>query len=102
MLSNLGVTQTKGPYMIIEFHDFVGFAGAFAILIAYFLLQAKKMSADSLTYSLLNLVGALLILFSLVNAWNLTAVFIEIIWGGISAFGILKWYKTNSVKKVDP
>lgn len=87
--------------MFIEFHDFVGFFGALAILVAYFLLQAKKMSADSLTYSLLNLIGALLILFSLANAWNLTAVFIEIIWVSISIFGILKWYKTNAARKVD-
>lgn len=81
--------------MVIEFHDFIGFSGAIAILLAYFLLQAKKMSADSLLYSLLNLIGAILILFSLVNAWNLTAVFIEIIWCGISIFGIFKWYYAN-------
>ena len=87
--------------MIMEFHDFVGFSGAIAILIAYFLLQAKKMSPDSLIYSLLNLVGAILILFSLANAWNLTAVFIEIIWLGISLFGVLKWYKDSYSKKVD-
>jgi hypothetical protein len=81
--------------MVVEFHDFVGFSGAGCILIAYFLLQAKKMSPDGLIYSLLNLVGALLILFSLRYAWNLTAVFIEIIWCGISVFGIMKWYKAN-------
>jgi hypothetical protein len=83
--------------MIMEFHDFVGFSGAIAILIAYFLLQA----AESLIYSLLNLIGAILILFSLANAWNLTAVFIEIIWLGISLFGVLKWYKESYSKKVD-
>ena len=85
--------------MVMEFHDFVGFSGAAAILLAYFLLQAKKMSADSLTYSLLNLVGALLILFSLAYAWNLTAVFIEIIWVSISLVGVFKWYKANCTKK---
>lgn len=85
----------------MEFHDFVGFSGATSILLAYFLLQAKKMSPDGLIYSLLNLAGALLILFSLTYAWNLTAVFIEIIWVGISLFGILKWYKTNYAEKVE-
>ncbi len=85
--------------MIMELHDFVGFTGATAILLAYFLLQAKKMSADTLTYSLLNLIGALLILFSLSYACNLTAVFIEIIWVSISLFGVFKWYKTHSAEK---
>jgi len=87
--------------MNIEFHDVIGFLGAIAILIAYFLLQAKKMSSDGLIYSLLNLVGAVLILFSLANAWNLTAVFIEIIWCGISLLGILRWYKTTYAEKIE-
>jgi hypothetical protein len=81
--------------MLIEFHDIIGILGAIAILLAYFFLQAKKMSPDGLLYSLLNLIGAILILFSLANAWNLTAVFVEIIWLGISLFGILKWYKAT-------
>lgn len=79
----------------MEFHDFVGFSGAAVILLAYFLLQAKKMSPDGLIYSLLNLVGAFLILFSLAYAWNSTAVLMETIWVAISLFGIFKWYKTN-------
>lgn len=83
----------------VEFHDIIGFSGAVAILIAYFFLQAKKMSPDGLIYSVLNLIGALLILFSLTYAWNLTAVFIEIIWVGISLFGIIKWYKTTYTEK---
>ena len=85
--------------MIIELHDVIGFLGAIAILLAYFLLQAKKMSPDGLVYSVLNLVGAVLILFSLINAWNLTAVFIEIIWFGLSLVGIFRWYKSSHSKK---
>jgi len=80
---------------MIKLHDVVGLCGAIAILLAYFFLQAKKMSPDGLTYSLLNLIGAVLILFSLFYAWNLTAVFIEIVWLGISLFGIIKWYQSS-------
>jgi len=85
----------------MEFHDFVGLSGAIAILLAYFFLQAKRMSADGLIYSLLNLVGSLLILFSLTYAWNSTAVFIEIIWVGISLYGIFKWYRTSYPQKIE-
>ena len=87
--------------MVIEFHDIIGISGAIAILLAYFLLQAKQMSSDGLTYSILNLIGALLILFSLANAWNLTAVFIEVIWLGISLFGLYKWYRANGSHNVE-
>ena len=83
-------------YPILEFHDLVGFLGAIAILFAYFLLQANKMSANGLAYSVLNFVGALLILFSLFYAWNLTAVLIEIVWVGISLFGIIRCCKTTT------
>lgn len=85
--------------MVMEFHDFVGFSGAFSILLAYFLLQIKKMSAESLIYSLLNLIGSFLILFSLAYAWNLTSVLIEIVWVGISLFGVFKWYKAHYAER---
>ena len=81
--------------MGLAVHDIIGFAGGTLILLTYFLLQTKKMSSDSLLYSTLNLAGALLILFSLVNAWNLTAVIIEVVWVGLSLLGIFKWHKAN-------
>jgi hypothetical protein len=83
--------------MTLELHDMVGFSGAFCIIVAYFLLQAEKLSAESLFYSLINLVGASLILYSLLYAWNLSAVFIEIVWIGISGYGIYKWYKKREL-----
>lgn len=84
---------------LLEFHDIVGICGAIAVLLAYFLLQTKRVSAHSLPYSLVNLTGAVLILFSLTNAWNLTAVFIEIAWGFLSVMGIIKWWKTTYLEK---
>lgn len=37
-----------------------------------------------------NLVGALLILVSLYDAWNLPSVVIEAFWAGISLYGLLR------------
>lgn len=79
--------------MMIEFHDVMGCLGAIFVLLSYFLLQTKKITSDGLAYPLANFIGAFFILFSLANAWNLTAVLIEVVWAMISLLGIVKWYK---------
>jgi hypothetical protein len=78
--------------LIIENHDFIGIVGAVCVLVSYLLLQSNKMSPSSFSYSALNLAGAVMIMFSLANAWNLTAFIIEIIWAIISLYGLIKWY----------
>lgn len=83
--------------MIIELHDFIGIIGAIFVLVSYGLLQSNKMSPASFAYSTLNLAGAVMIMFSLSYAWNLTAFFIEIIWAVISLYGLVKWYSTYRI-----
>jgi len=71
-------------------YDVIGMIGAFLILASYFLLQNKKILGNSISYNLLNLVGALCILASLLVNWNLTGFIIEVCWASISIFGIVK------------
>lgn len=71
-------------------YNAIGILGDFLILTAYFLLQFKKLKADTSAYSLLNLSGAALILFSLFFAWNLPAVLIESVWIIISFYGVIQ------------
>ena len=71
-------------------YDAVGLVGVLLILVAYLLLQVEKMRSDSLAYSLLNGVGAGLVLWSLVYDWNLSAVVIETAWVAISIYGAAK------------
>lgn len=68
----------------------VGIVGVILVLVAYFLLQIDKMSQDSVLYSLLNVVGSLLILYSLYYYWNLASGVIEFAWLAISIFGLIK------------
>ena len=70
--------------------DFVGLAGVSCILAAYFLLQIEKVRGDSAQYLLLNLVGAILLIISLMVTFNLASFVIEICWLGISIFGLSK------------
>ncbi|MCP2670860.1 hypothetical protein NHF40_07965 [Maricaulaceae bacterium EIL42A08] len=70
--------------------DFVGLAGVGCILAAYFLLQIEKVRGDSMQYLLLNLVGAVLLIISLMFTFNLASFVIEICWLAISIFGLSK------------
>lgn len=81
--------------MIDDISDIVGIIGVVIILISYILLQFEKMKAKSIAYSVMNLVGAVLILYSLLFNWNLASVVIEIFWILISLFGIGKAIHTK-------
>lgn len=71
--------------------NILGILGDFLILLAFFLLQLEKVKSNYLKYLLMNLFGALLLLFSLFYYWNLPAVVIEVAWISISLFGIGKY-----------
>jgi paired small multidrug resistance pump len=71
-------------------YDIVGIIGVILILAAFFLLQIGKLNARDFLYSLLNLFGALGILISLIQAWNLSAFLIEMAWTLISIYGLIK------------
>lgn len=91
-------------YSIIHFigtyiFDLVGCIGALCVLIAYGLLQAKRMEASSLKYILLNIAGALFILISLLDSWNLAAFLIELAWIVISVMGLCEWYSARKLHK---
>ena len=78
--------------------DILGIAGVCCILWYYFLLQVSKCSAQDLSFSVANLVGSLLILFSLWFNWNLSAVIIEIAWVFISLYGVIIHYRSAVAK----
>jgi hypothetical protein len=68
--------------------DLVGFIGVLLIVVAYLLLQLDKLPSSSPRYSLLNAGGALLIIVSLIFAFNLSAFIMEAFWFLISLLGL--------------
>lgn len=76
-----------------NFSDVLGVFGVILILLAYFLIQSGKMSHHSPGYSLINLIGAVLILYSLFYSWNLASFVIEIAWIAISIYGLVRSLK---------
>src|SRR3982750_2333434 len=72
----------------LSWFDVVGFIGVLLIVVAYLLLQLDKLPSSSAKYSLLNAGGALLIIVSLIFAFNLSAFIMEVFWVLISLLGL--------------
>ena len=70
--------------------DLVGNVGVFLILLTYLLLHMDKINSRSMAYSLLNALGALLIMISLFFKFNLSAFVIEFFWLLISLAGLAR------------
>jgi len=81
--------------MTYTWYDFLGNIGVILILLSYLLLQINKIKSQSMYYSLMNAIGAFLILVSLYYNFNLSAFIMEIFWLLISLYGL---WKLRSVK----
>jgi len=60
------------------------------MVVAYLLLQLEKLSSSAVSYLLLNAVGAILVMVSLMFRFNLSAFFMEAFWLLISLYGLAK------------
>jgi CDP-diglyceride synthetase len=78
--------------MKYNWYDLVGNIGVAIILITYLLLQMNKFTSGNPMHSLLNAIGALLIITSLVYNFNLSAFLVELFWLLISIYGIVTVY----------
>ncbi len=71
--------------------DVVGTLGVANILVAYVLLQIERMRSDAAVFSLMNAVGAAMILFSLWYDFNFASFLMEFFWLVVSLFGVGKY-----------
>ena len=78
--------------MTYSIYDVLGNIGVFLILLTYLLLQIRKLSSEDLAYSVLNALGASLIIVSLLFDFNLSAFIVESFWVIISLIGISRFY----------
>lgn len=77
--------------------DAVGLLGTFLVVLAYYLLQLERIHARSLSYNVINLVGAALLLFSLCFNFNLASFVIEIFWIFASLIGLWKYWRRSAL-----
>ena len=76
--------------------DAIGVLGVLMIMTTYALVQLDRIEVRSISYSLVNALGASLILVSLTVDFNLSAFVIESCWLLISMFGIYSSIRKNS------
>lgn len=68
--------------------DIVGLVGVGLIVGAYILLQAGRLSSENPWFSLVNALGAALVLVSLWFEFNLSAAVVEGFWLVVSLYGL--------------
>lgn len=77
--------------MTFLWHDWCGYVGVALVLLAFLLLQAHKLHGNGLLYQLMNILGALGVILSLVfgAAMNWPAFLMQVAWIVIGVFGIV-------------
>jgi hypothetical protein len=67
-----------------------GIVGAGCFIVSYFLTLEGWLQVTDWRFPALNLLGAMLVLTSLTDAWNLPSVVLECFWGAISVYGLVR------------
>ncbi|GLX84851.1 hypothetical protein tloyanaT_11030 [Thalassotalea loyana] len=80
--------------------DIIGMSGTLLVVGCFFLLQLKKITPTSLTYNLMNLVGAILLLVSLCYNFNLASFVIELFWIVASLIGLINYWRSKSAPAI--
>ena len=78
--------------------DFIGNIGVVILMLTYLMLQLNKLPSDGLAYSLLNAIGASLIVISLLFDFNLSALLMEVFWVLISFVGIYRYFRLKALR----
>lgn len=77
--------------MNYAWHDILGTLGVAIILVAYVLLQIERLRSEHLAFSLMNAVGAAMILVSLWFQFNFASFLMEFFWLVVSLYGVGKY-----------
>jgi hypothetical protein len=71
-------------------YNAAGFVGMGCVLLAYFMANAGTWHTESRVFHATNLIGALLIIVSLIHGWNLPIFVLEVAWAAIATYGLIR------------
>jgi hypothetical protein len=84
-------------------YDWAGYLGVVLILLAFLLLQAHRLHGNGLTYQVMNILGALGVMLSLLfGNFNLSAFLLEVAWVAIGIFGVLSNWRRRRAPTTFP
>lgn len=73
----------------------IGMTGTALVVGTYIALQLGRIKSESLAFNVLNLVGAILLLLSLLVHFNLASFVIEVFWIAASLVGLWRYWSHN-------
>jgi hypothetical protein len=80
--------------MSFFWYDWAGYLGVALVLLAFFLLQERKLQGSGLVYQLMNILGAIGVVLSLgFGNFNLAAFIMQVAWLLIGSYGIVRGIK---------
>jgi drug/metabolite transporter superfamily protein YnfA len=81
--------------MNLQWYDWIGILGTLMVLVAFLLLQSRRLHGNGIAYQLLNLFGAGGVLVSLWDRFNPSVFVLELAWVAISAYGIVQSFRAR-------
>jgi hypothetical protein len=77
--------------MSFFWYDWAGYLGVALVLLAFFLLQERKLQGSGLVYQLMNVLGAIGVMLSLAfGSFNVSAFIMQVAWLLIGSYGIVR------------
>ena len=86
--------------MIFDIFSIIGWIGGILLILAYFLLIAKKIKSHTIVYNMLNCFGGIGLAISTFMTKSWPSMTINIIWIGIAIYSIITIKKTKPVYKI--
>ena len=71
----------------------IGMIGTLLVVGSYFLMQLNKLDPKGVRFNLINLLGAIFLLLSLLVHFNLASFVIELFWIAASLIGIYNYFR---------
>ncbi|WP_426689922.1 CBU_0592 family membrane protein [Rhodanobacter ginsengiterrae] len=80
--------------MNLFWYDWAGYIGVALVLLAFFLLQERKLQGNGLIYQSMNIFGAIGVMLSLgFGNFNLAAFIMQVAWLLIGSYGVVRGVK---------
>ena len=77
-------------------YDAIGLLGFGLYVLSYFLLTTHRLDSRTSAYFVINLIAASLVLVSLIGAFNLASLLIQVFWIVVSILAIARRYRLST------